>query len=148
MIKANEIRIGNYVKKTLEGEEIVKILQIREMEDRKTGNMSISYTLKDGGYSTTSLEENEYFEDKDEYIIQPIPLTEEILTKIGLNTEDPILTFLGMEAYLVIQEFSPNKGLLFCKGIMPYQVLKCDYLHELQNIYFTITNTELPIKDI
>lgn len=79
--------------------------------------------------------------------IKPIPLTEEILLKCGFEitrqTEHPnnIWTVYGEECKFELEHITSfylydNK----CFGT------KVQYLHQLQNLYFALTNTELTVN--
>jgi hypothetical protein len=62
---------------------------------------------------------------------QPIPLTEEWLLKFGFDVKEPVL--------ISSWKFSP-----FCDTI----ITKCEYVHQLQNLYFALIGTELIVKDL
>lgn len=78
-----------------------------------------------------------------DYEIEPIPLNEEWLLKFGFEKK---LGNYELENF----RFNINKpinfdGFLFCEG---YSVItdKIQYVHQLQNLYFALTNEELTIK--
>ena len=86
---------------------------------------------------------------------QPIPLTEEILLKFGFSTTDYKKGYIGIDhkaggiitdfvlTYpLVIGEF--QKHFIWEHSKFKYNELK--YVHQLQNLYFALTNEELTIN--
>ena len=131
MIKANELRIGNWVDDPNDGR-------------RKTVNI---YQLGKSMFDDT----------KSCYI--PIPLTPEILEKVGFSecadsNEYRVALPLGNGTDLVIETLGCKKGpydplisestadeipknYSYCKSI--------SYLHQLQNLYFALTGEELKI---
>lgn len=83
--------------------------------------------------------------------IDPIPLTEEILDKVGfLKMKRGYLQLhLGYNTHIVV--FRDNIGGLFYEDSEEtlyemYNELSIRYVHQLQNLYFSITNQELDIK--
>lgn len=78
---------------------------------------------------------------------KPIPLSEEILLKCGAKV------LRDKERWVI--EFGHNEGLYFdihekyvelCFQRGEYPFFKIDYLHQLQNLYFALTQTELTIN--
>ena len=70
--------------------------------------------------------------------IQPIPLTEEWLLKFGFEK------FKGnnTDCFLDNFETSCNMELFFWKGT---QIKNINYVHQLQNLYFALTEKELTL---
>src|SRR5690606_5107604 len=121
MIQANELRIGNIVMSKING--ISKVEQIgSSINPEYVGGRSL-----EGNYW-----ENSYL---------PIPLTEEILLKIGFvkDTETSYRWYLG--EYFT---YDLDDGGFRFEGIWINPIVK--YLHQLQNLYFALTNQELVIK--
>ena len=129
-MKVNELRIENYV--NIEG-DVVKVKEIYEK--------SIYYA--NGEYESYATED----------FIHPIELTEEVLVKIGFKKN----TIYGS----VIEYFpiDDNLASIFCtkeKQNIRIQVVRKNtsetiakyikYLHELQNIYYCLTNEELEVE--
>lgn len=84
--------------------------------------------------------------DLDEIIKEPIPLTEEILLKCGFEYENYIKDIRGLlvkdnfEIGLDGEDFRLNQmSVRFRNSI----IIKVKYLHQLQNIYFALTDKEL-----
>lgn len=86
----------------------------------------------------------------------PIPLTKEILLKCGftIGGEGGILNqdLLGISLPIdsavngILQDKSGN--IVIVGSEFKYTEPKIEYLHQLQNFWFTNTNQELPIKDL
>jgi hypothetical protein len=114
MIKANELRIGNWVKSNIEQQVTIE---------------TIEYLLND--------------KISDKSIIQPIPLTPEILEKCGFIYKET-----GSEVY---EQERKIYGHLFIWGATSNDTYCHDfhcggeikYLHQLQNLYYAITGEEL-----
>ena len=77
--------------------------------------------------------------------LEPIPLTEEWLIKFGFVRSSEKTTRLG---YLKYNTFDLNGGCgygnVFTYGSAAFNHIK--HVHQLQNIYFALTNEELTIK--
>lgn len=121
-MKRTELRIGNFVN-TLDG--ILKVDGIGE------------YVL---------IEKYAYsFSD-----IKPIPLTEEILLKCGFvytDEENEYMSLIvGFNSKLISSDKSANFNSVWLHKEIPYTLMEFKYLHQLQNLYFTLTNQELQIN--
>jgi hypothetical protein len=134
-MKANELRIGNWVKPNLERER-----QIESIHEDYGVNLLI-YT---GGYGDCGGVSYDDFES-----IKPIPLTPEILEKAGFD--DVRLDDLRVIEYnrkdtvkISIEHFADMHIFIFC--ISGMKVTPVDHLHQLQNLYFALTGEELNIK--
>jgi len=120
MIQENEIRIGNYLEYF---GSIVKVNSIR----------------KDNQYYISAEKFNtDYYNVIDSY--KAIPLTEEILLKCGLKliterTKNYMLKGISGEPCF---HFNKNNTVSCYKA-------NIKYLHQLQNLYFALTNQELNI---
>jgi hypothetical protein len=128
-MKANELRIGNYV--TDNYNNIVEIESI-------WGKLMVSFnTLSDKTLSTR-------FPTKH---LNPIPLTEEWLIKFGFNKKTGIFSKNINEQVIAIgldgsyglynDEIDWREGSSFCGDN------RIIYVHQLQNLYFALTNEEL-----
>lgn len=111
-MKANELRIGNYVKLPYGVEDVVNV-----------GD-------PEGGGDTV----NGYRIEK----CKPIPLTEEWLIKFGF--EKTSLHYLKKDGFIIQSE----KDYFEC--FLGNVVVKLQYLHQLQNLYFALTGGELQIN--
>lgn len=136
-MKPEELRIGNYVtinnKKAYSGLKGIpfKVVGIQKLE---------RYSIQ--------LSNNEYY-DYNQFIefIQPITLTEELLLKCGF---EKILGGIGWDKFIkdgVELSFAPLVG----GGYIPVYRFNNDYikirfLHQLQNLFYTLTQKELEIN--
>ena len=121
MIQANELRIGNYISY----DKIEKLP-----------------TIVEGIYFDEEYERQSIIcRHVEDFIneFEPIPLTEEWLLKFGF------VKFIELQVYQ-LQGFE----IAFEKGFFWYMLdtrgeIQVTYLHDLQNLYFAITKTELTI---
>lgn len=113
MTKTTELRLGNWVH-SLETNSHVKITAIDE-----EGYIAINTITFDG---------------QDDSMIDPIELTEEVLLKCRFVINDGIFEKEGIRLFQVRN--------LYFRGNFP---IKSDIktLHQLQNLYFALTNKEL-----
>ena len=80
-----------------------------------------------------------------------IGLTEEILLKCGFekikNAEYPhsFIINKGMRNEVEIENLNAYKCFTFSHG-KRFSCIRIDYLHQLQNLYFALTNQELNVK--
>lgn len=124
-MKANELRIGNYV--NIEG-DVVKVKEIYEK--------SIHYA------------NSEYESFATEDFIQPIELTEEILVKIGF---EKFVKSFRMELSGCRLDYFIDKTLYIYKKhtnccLIKDLEIKCEYIHQLQNSFFLLTGKELEVE--
>lgn len=118
MIKANELRIGNLLNDR-EG-NLCKVFELGK-------NSILAPTINK---PTTKLPN------------EPIPLTEEWLLKFGFIYNDFINGYiLDFEDKTLL--FMDN-GLDLC--LMNNESIDCEYVHQLQNLFFALTGTELELK--
>lgn len=106
-MKANELRIGNYVWLVSKNKY---------------------YKIQDGHDIDEGCESEDF---------KPIPLTEDILLKCGFTFCDMVYSFNGFEI------LNLKQSLEFFNHDYP---IKLEYLHQLQNLYFALTNQELKIN--
>lgn len=122
MIEIKEIRIGNYVNDYLGN--TVKVTDIYKGLIYHTEN-KIGVTHGN--------------------ILEPIPLTEEILLKCGFEYLDDLGIFF--KGLFEIQKLRLGIDLRERFEVMLYDFNpSLDYLHQLQNIYFALTGEELIIS--
>lgn len=128
MIKANELRIGNWVQAPLG--EYMRVEQIGYKD-----NPDYIFARYDKGFGQNSF--------------SGIPLTPEILEKAGFNK-------LGGSKFVYripVQEFEISVSLKLNYAYIDTQWGQASikrpifkYLHQLQNLYFALTGTELEIN--
>ena len=141
-MKANELRIGNYVYNKTDG--VIKVEEIND--DGINGEFDLCWA-------------SYYFEptyagvEKD--LIEPILLTEEWLLRFGAidNNKDErkkynfkeinwYFGFIGNYGDFRIYQYTDN----FKYWLDQYKTIEIKYVHQLQNLYFAITGEELKIK--
>lgn len=113
-MKAEELRIGNYV--------------------------------YDEGDLTTYIQITSIQEDNTEWL-QPIPLTEEWILKFGWYKHELIEGSFRKEGKPYDQfQIAWRNGIL-TYYIVWHQLVPLKYVHQLQNLYFSLTGEELTIKE-
>ena len=116
MIESNQLRLGNWVYNTHNIPMVVKTIGI--------DYIYVDFKNNPGDL----LEFNTYNPFK------PIPLTEEILLKCGFEKKDGLFVFNNVVIWSRNDIFN-YEGLKYIKS-----------LHQLQNLYFALTNKELNIE--
>lgn len=128
-----EFRIGNYVLRK-HSDEIICIAEIIE-----NNTLSGGYGVKSKNGDKCSLG-----------YISPIPLTEDLLSKMGFGMAfatdpqepNPLIVFFLEEFELLM--FKDEQTIFHLSGNgFQTNVL---YVHQLQNIYFSITGKEMEVK--
>ena len=127
MIKANELRKGNLVY-TDKNDSVKTIVEIRHT------CVSLKYIRSDTGTPHQSMV------DYDRLI--PIPLTKEGFVKFGFERFGINFRFNNFEYNPVTKNMIVHAGGSYYNGF----VLRVDYVHQLQNLYFTLTGEELTVK--
>lgn len=132
MIKANELRIGNFLK------------------DQQSGEILIVDELTATGIATIVLDRSKY-PLKEGWQAVPIPLTPEELEKCGFENKLSIAGFptglyqkngldIGYSGDdIVLDQYSAR---FKSEGLF----VKVKYLHQLQNLYYALTGEELEYK--
>ena len=127
-MKASELRIGNYIKYSEDG----VIFTIGSIDEK--------------GYTVQNDEETTWIE---EYEFESIPLTEEWLLKLGFTRHhaDYFNDVIYIKNVPNNNEFEwglyPNK---IGSGIQVKNGKLLKYVHQLQNLYFSLTGEELTIN--
>jgi len=121
-MKANELRIGNLVNKT---EQTIR-----------SSRLGISIWDEYDWYAIGDcIDSLEYYE--------PIPLTEEWLLKFGFEKINVNERYWVKSVCLIHQRH--DEGLDYLPS--PFgPVIKYEYVHQLQNLYFALTGEELEYK--
>ena len=132
MIAANELRIGNWVN--------------YDSDDTPFCVIEIAIS----GISVKNSEEETWIEI-DQF--SPIPLSSEILEKCGFicenaNEDDRYYHLrLSNEKYCDLSFITGDKNGFMEVCLFPYETyFRYQYLHQIQNLYFTLTNEELKIN--
>ncbi len=126
MIQVNELRIGNYVMTGNIKSIVLEIFASGITHDSKNGNIVAGHC----GWSH----------------INPIPLTEEWLLKFGFTKEDN-----GWHKKDICNDFSALywerlAGLDLSVNKRSMHLANIKYVHQLQNLYFSLTGEELKIQ--
>ena len=135
-IKASDLRVNNLV---LVNGKITKIESIDE------DGINIS---AEGGYyqGEASIEREAYFTKNwfgGNYLVEPIPLDSDILIKCGFEFVSGIWAKSAHDTRFKIEFAGSHCQLLNTGGYIgePFQ-----YLHQLMNIFYCLTNTEIEYK--
>lgn len=121
MIKAKELRIGNWVDYKVKDNHVQ--LELNDFEEMNKNVDFLGWMLK------------------------PIPLTEEWLIKFGFVRKDNNeFKFLHLKHASIQLHLIKGKGYwLYKNGWIIGNPMK--YVHQLQNLYFALTSQELVLKD-
>lgn len=151
MIKANELRIGNWVEDEVLG--WIRVVGIHTDDVRVIFNhMTAERVIEVHSREIKTSE------------LKPIPLTPEILEKCGFTNTSVKNPFFDMfdisvpfkRALSVNNPGTPNEFVFFAESdgsnsrevvtIRNFDYHGKTYLHQLQNLYFALTGTELEVK--
>ena len=130
-LTANELRIGNLVNALLYGDEPINIESICSLNNEIFNSITGEIPL---------------------ISIKPIPITEEWLLKFGFAKEqvtvnDIIINIYRLGDYeisIYLQGNETQKGYYLPHSLQSRAYIK--YVHQLQNLYFSLINTELKLK--
>lgn len=143
MIQPQELRLGNYVYDR--GEKVIRIDFFEHLEngyDCKFGQNGI--VDPEWGHTHPLTEYTEY--------AKPIPLTEEWLLKFGFENDTYGNFTLSLGDILDVQwvmvsfkyyDLKEWDSTQFSDNNLMYD---CKYVHQLQNLYFSLTGKELEVK--
>ena len=115
-----KFRIGNYINDYEVNEGYFKI---EEIKDNGQGNLAVYY--RKGSCMSINPE--------------PIPLTEELLLNCGFRKNDNQFKRLGFSVFLY-------KDADFYESYELPMFIHLQFLHQLQNLYYALTNEELTIN--
>jgi hypothetical protein len=122
-MKANELRIGNWVADAAGNYNRIAVISMP--------NQIETYS-KDVDWLAACIVDD----------VLPIPLTPEILEKAGfvksINFDNTYIKLIKGESFILKD----------CKDgtFFVYTGIRCQYLHQLQNLYFALTGEELNIE--
>lgn len=137
-MKAEELRIGNYVKIDAGIGKVVSLMSNTFCNECANDDYNITIEMDNGT-----------FREEEETKVEGIPLTEEILLNCGfeyINPDNKAAGFISMNygngnRYRIA--FLNNH---FKMPLNTWNYISIKYIHELQNLYFTIANKELNIQ--
>lgn len=123
VLKASDLRIGNLILKNGKIYEITSLFFV----DLHDGTIRENYN--------------------NNYVIEPIKLTEEWLNKLGLNVNK----WFCENSYCVVEDKTDDTSYGWCMKVqnashtkeIEFGYFKC--VHELQNLYFALTGSELTV---
>jgi hypothetical protein len=132
-MEAKNLRIGNFVK-----DRENKVIRIDFMEYQESG-----YSTKFGQRMFLGEEEVHPLTEYTDYAI-PIEITEECLLKFRFQKRPEF------SVYGLINEYGRFSIWLDGRFMIESQVIpkKIKYIHDLQNIYFSLTDNELPLNGL
>lgn len=138
MIKANELRIGNWV--LLDGKHIADIESVTQ-NVISTKNPYNKYTDGTSG---------DYWNCASDYIT-PVPLTPEILEKCGFEKfqygDSTALEGYVTNGRIIIKGFlTPDNYFNLLGYKQDHSIIQ--YLHQLQNLYFALAGEELQVREL
>lgn len=130
MIQSNELRIGNYVYRTNKHTKEKIIMQL---------TASCILDISSNGINSS-------------FIYEPIQLTEEILLKCGFEERinSSMVKFWNKNNFTIYHEYYKHNVVdnleWFFLSSADFDRLRIYSLHQLQNLYFALTNQELEIN--
>lgn len=119
-MESKELRIGNYVSIDLKGG-----LEIKHEPITASGLLDFHHN-----------------KDKSSFRYKPIPLTEEWLVKFGFKKNETYC-FIDIKNNIQLMNISNKYFRLYYRGVS--LIIDIYYVHQLQNLYFDLTQKELTI---
>jgi hypothetical protein len=116
-----------------------------KVSDLRIGNYCVGYSFK---VEVWTLLHFKQCEDGSEEVT-PIPLTEEWLVKLGVDdkNKDQLFDINYCTYHKGTNTFNYIIGYYFNnEDYVDYVTKEIQYVHQLQNLYFALTNTELTIN--
>lgn len=128
-MKATELRIGNYVQNT-KGD----VLKISRLNNEDADKEIRGWQIKNPAFGSS----NEF--------IKPIPLTEEWLLRFGFDKQDN-----NWKRYSICNDWTyiyweKLAGVELSVSKHSCMLPHIQYVHQLQNLYYALTNKELTIN--
>ena len=125
-IKSSELRIGNLV----EIDNHTKVCEVIEIKEK---SLRVSYIRSDNGMVHNPIIEIDR--------IKPISIIEEWLLKFNgiLDQEDDSYVF----KHFAVSVNEKSEAIMFFQD---EEIAEFNYVHQLQNLYFALTNEELKIN--
>ena len=119
-----------------------------ELKEMRIGNWYV-FDEEPVQFSFSDMKDLEFEEG---YIGDPIPLTEEWLVKFGFEKEGDWAYYVDYyyKDYVVyiFNDNSQPKMHLDYRGGEQIELGGVDYVHQLQNLYFSLTGEEIKIKEL
>lgn len=136
MIKPQELRIGKFIYD--DENQIVKVEKIESQyfnQENEPGAPLVIFSKHGHGLWESD-------------VINPIPLTEELLLKCGFKRGSVTMYFLSIPnlACEIHATWFHNQYVIELQNNRIPIVTEVTYFHQLQNLYFALTGKELEIK--
>lgn len=140
-MKANDLRIGNYINYCNENVIVLSLIAL----NRRLWDVEL-------GYFTDSIGFERSFDDEN---INPIPLTEEWLLKFGFKLDEDYGNWhlSDYDIYSIKKDYYRKAVCGIKEGVVVWYfgasddyyswTQKLEFVHQLQNLYFVLTNEEL-----
>jgi len=127
-MKANELRIGNY------------LLLCNEIVNISAGFIAdYDFSKRNKFNENTPIREND---------VSPIPLTEEWILKFGFEKEFEHIFIFPNNMSIRIVGYAWNIQMFdLCCEWYDTPIRSIKYIHQLQNLYFALTGEELELKN-
>ena len=120
-MKANELRIGNY----LQGQQVVQVTRIFDEDNIGIGSGDPYAVHAEPPYKPC---------------LSPIPITEEWLVKFGFKDVASDSKFKNKDSLIILFE---NNKFIYQNLFFIESDTELKYVHQLQNLYFALTGKEL-----
>lgn len=142
MIQANELRIGNIV--TVDNRiyhPTLKDVPLKIIEIQRTQGLHIDWTYAVG---LKTLSEDPFSPRYSQLLefIRPITLTEEKLLKAGF--EKDIGSLFYRNSFIIAK--TKTRWAFYHNGLTSGELVRIDYVHDLQNTIFALTGEEIKIE--
>lgn len=150
-MEANELRIGNIVKvnnpmywpKLKDVPVTVVGITQKYFEDKNRMSISVNPISSERALHCGTVHQFDHY-------VEPIPLTEEILTKCGFEKAFNIGTSNGYywasKLIDLTEDYELSTSDRYYDSMPVSGSMKFSFLHQLQNLYFALTGTELEVK--
>ena len=118
-----------------------------EAKELRIGNL-VQCNIDEMGIVTVITNTTKYINGIDLKHLQPIPLTEEILLKCGLKRTLYDSSYELNDFSIFLDKRIRENIYIKCekRNWNVLNGLRIDYLHQLQNLYFALTNEELTVN--
>lgn len=128
-MKIKELRIGNYVQ-----DAKGQIREVKGIDGYSSPFLWLKIPLCNLAIGRHSLVD-----------IKPIPLSEELLLKCGFELFCSGLSDWVIDGYAWYIDFTDGIATIMSED-RHFDICKCQYLHQLQNLYFSLVGEELEVK--